>query len=116
LARSSAYIDELAMAAILLIVFIIFLFAALPTLPYSASGRARYHVVSVGERTARVAKRPRLSTGEAPHKASQDYASRFRELQSELQNALDRQAEGWPRKLELSKADRFTHDREQRAA
>jgi hypothetical protein len=96
------------MVAILLIVFIILLFAALPTLPYSASGRARYHV-------ARAAKRTRFSSGEAPHTTPQDYASRFRELQSELQNALDRQAKGW-RKVGLSEADRFAHDREQRAA
>jgi hypothetical protein len=31
------------MIAILLILFIVLLFAALPTWPYSASGRARYH-------------------------------------------------------------------------
>jgi hypothetical protein len=103
------------MVAILLIVFIILLFAALPTLPYSASGRARYHVVSVGPRTALNAKRLRVSSGEAPHTTPQDYASRFRELQNELQNALDRQAKGW-RKVGLSEADRFAHDREQRAA
>jgi hypothetical protein len=97
------------MIAILLIVFIIFLFAALPTLPYSASGRARYRVV-------RAAKRPRISSGKALHPIAEDYASRFRALQIELQNALDRPDNspaqgGW-----LGAADRFANGRERRAA
>jgi hypothetical protein len=54
------------MVAILLILFIILLFAALPTWPYSASGRARYHAATEGT-TRAAAKLPRLSSGEAPH-------------------------------------------------
>ena len=104
------------MVTILLIVFIIFLFAALPTWPYSASGRARYHVISVGERTARAAKRPQFSSGEALHTTTEDCTSRFRELQNELQNALDRPAKGSPQKLKLRQADRSANSREQRAA
>ena len=104
------------MVAILLIVFIILLFAALPTWPYSASGRSRYHVVSVGERTARAAKRPQFSSGEALHTTAEDYASRFRELQNELQNALDRPAKGSPQKPKLREADRSANRRERRAA
>ena len=43
------------MIAILLILFIVLLFAALPTWPYRASGRARYrHVVSVRSSDSRV--------------------------------------------------------------
>jgi len=80
------------MVAILLILFIILLFAALPTLPYSASGRARYHVASVKERTApAAAKLPQFSGGEALHNRVEDYASQFRELQNRLQDALIRQ-------------------------
>jgi hypothetical protein len=109
LAGSSAYIGELAMVAILLIVFVILLFAALPTWPYSASGRARYHVV-------RAVKRPRFSSGEAPHATAEDYASRFRALQNELQNALDRPANGSPQRLRLGEADRFANGRERQAA
>jgi hypothetical protein len=112
LARSSAYIDELAMIAILLIIFIVLLFAALPTLPYSASGRARYHVVS----KAGDGKRPRFSSSEALHNPAEDYTSRFRALQLELQNALDRPTNTSPQRLRLREADRFAHDREQQAA
>jgi hypothetical protein len=75
------------MVAILIILFIILLFAALPIWPYSASGRARYHVVSVGERTTRTAKLPQFSSGEALHTMAEDYSSHFRELQNELQKA-----------------------------
>jgi hypothetical protein len=106
----------MAMIAILLIVFIILLFAALPTWPYSASGRVRYYVVPVEKRTARDAKRPRFSRGEALHATSQDYASRFRELQNELQNALDRQAKGSPQRPPLRPSDRFSNGGEQQAA
>jgi hypothetical protein len=97
------------MVAILFIVFIILLFAALPTWPYSASGRARYHV-------ARAAKRPRFSSGEAPYTTAEDYASRFRALQTELQKALDRQGNGSPKRLRLGEADRFANGRERQAA
>jgi hypothetical protein len=104
------------MVAILLIIFIIFLFAALPTLPYCASGRARYHVVSVGERAALNVKRPRLSSTEAQHTPSPDFASRFRELQNELQNALDRPAKSSPQRLLLKGDDRSANGQEPRAA
>lgn len=104
------------MVAILLIVFMILLFAALPTWPYSASGRARYHVVLVAERTARAAKLPQFSRGEALHAMGEDYTSRFRELQNELQKALDQEATNSRQKPKLREADRSTNSREQRAA
>jgi hypothetical protein len=63
------------MVAILLILLIILLFAALPTWPYTASGRSRYHVAE-GERTARTAELPQLN------------AAHFRELQKNCK-ALD---------------------------
>jgi hypothetical protein len=79
------------MIAILLIFFIVLLFAALPTWPYSASGRARYHVAPEG--TARAAaKLPQSSSGKALHTVAEDHASQFRDLQNELQRALDRTA------------------------
>ena len=104
------------MIAILLILFIILLFAALPTWPYSASGRARYHVVSARERISGAAKPPQSSTGNALHTVAEDHASRFRELQNELQRALDRTAKG---SLEIAKpreADRSNDSRAQQAA
>ena len=110
-------IDELIMIAILLILFIILLFAALPTWPYSASGRARYHVVSVRERTSRAAaKLPQLSSGEALHTMAEDHTSQFRELQNELQNALDRTAKSSLEIPKLREADRSSDSREQQAA
>jgi Protein of unknown function (DUF3309) len=112
LARSSAQIDELIMVAILLILFIVLLFAALPIWPYSASGRARYHV-SVGEGTTRPAKLPQLSSGETQHAMPEDYSSHFRELQIQLQNALDREAKS---SSELRQVDRSRISREQKAA
>jgi len=105
------------MVAILLILLIILLFAALPTWPYSASGRARYHAVSVGERTVRAAAKLRqVSGGEALHTGAEDYASQFRELQNRLQDALDRTAKSAPKKPKLREADRTSNNREQRAA
>jgi predicted secreted protein len=102
------------MVAILLILFIILLFAALPT---SASGRARYHAVSVGEGTVRAAaKLPQFSGGEALHTGAEDYASHFRELQNELQKALDQAPKSAPKKPKLREADRTSNNREQRAA
>jgi type II secretory pathway pseudopilin PulG len=105
------------MVAILLILFIILLFSALPTWPYSASGRARYRVASVGERTARAAaKLPQFSRGEALHTMADDYTSQLRELQNELQNALDQVAKSSPQKPKLREADRSKNSREQWAA
>ena len=103
------------MIAILLILFIILLFAALPTWPYSASGRARYHVAT--ERTASAAaKLPRLSSGEALHTVAGDHTSQFQELQNELQKALDRTARSSLEIPKLGEADRSSDSREQQAA
>jgi hypothetical protein len=106
------------MIAILLILFIILLFAALPTWPYSASGRARYHHVdSVRERTSSAAaKLPQLSSGEALHAMAEDHTSQFRELQNELQKALDRTARSSLEIPKLGEADRSSDSREQQAA
>ena len=105
------------MVAILLILFIILLFAALPTLPYSASGRARYHAVSVGERTVRAAAKLRqVSGGEALHTGAEDYASQFRELQNRLQDALDQTAKSSPKKPKLRETDRSSNGQERQAA
>jgi hypothetical protein len=105
------------MVAILLILIIILLFAALPTLPYSASGRARYHVASVKERTApAAAKLPQFSGGEALHNRVEDYASQFRELQNRLQDALDQTAKSSPKKPKLREADRSGNGQERQAA
>jgi hypothetical protein len=106
------------MVAILLILFIILLFAALPTLPYSASGRARYHVASVKERTApAAAKLPQFSGGEALHNRVEDYASQFRELQNRLQDALDQTTKrSSPKKPKLREADRSGNGQERQAA
>jgi type II secretory pathway pseudopilin PulG len=94
------------MVTILLILLIILLFAVLPTWPYIASGRARYHVVSARERTARGAtKLPQLSSSEALQ--TKDYALQFRELQNELQKALDQAAKGSPQRPELKGAERL---------
>jgi hypothetical protein len=109
-------IDELVMIAILLILFIILLFAALPTWPYSASGRARYHVVSARERISGAAKPPQSSGGKALHTMTEDHASRLRELQNELQEALDRTAKGSLEIAKPSEADRSSDSREQQAA
>ena len=100
------------MVAILLIVFIILLFAALPTWPYSASGRARYHF-SVGQRTTRTAKLPQFFSGEAPHAMAEDYSSHFRQLQNQLQSALDQAPKSSPK---LRAVDRSRNSREQQAA
>jgi Protein of unknown function (DUF3309) len=110
LATSSTKVDELIMVAILLILFIVLLFAALPTWPYSASGRARYHVVSVGERTVRPAKRPQVLSRETP-----PYAAQFRKLQNELQKALDRAADASPKAPNVREAD-LSRSRQKRAA
>ena len=104
------------MVAILLILFIILLFSALPIWPYSASGRTQYHVVSVGDRTARSTKLPRLSRGETLHKGPVDYTSQFRKLQDELQMALDRAAKTSSQKTKLGGADRYGDSRGLRAA
>ena len=103
------------MVAILLILFIL-LFSALPIWPYSASGRAQYHVVSVGKRTARSTKLPRLSNGETLHMGAMDYASQFRKLQDELQKALDQAANTSPQKRKLGGADRSSNGQRLRAA
>ena len=105
------------MVAILLIVFIILLFAALPTWPYSASGRARYHVASGTEKTApAAAKLPQFSSGEALHTGAEDYASQFRELKNRLQDALDQTAKRLPKRPKLREADRSSNSRERQAA
>ena len=103
------------MVAILLILFIILLFAAPPTWPYSASGRARYHAATEGT-TRAAAKLPRLSSGEAPHTMAEDHTSQFRELQNELQKALDRTARSSLEISRLREADRSSDSREQQAA
>jgi hypothetical protein len=105
------------MVAILLILTIVLLFAALPILPYSASGRARYHVASVRERRARAgAKLPQFSGGETLHTTADAYTSQLRALQNELQNALDQPAKSSAKKPRLSDYDRSRNSREQRAA
>lgn len=105
------------MVAILLILFIILLFAALPTWPYSASGRARYHVASGTEKTApAAAKLPQFSSGEALHTGAEDYASQFRELKNRLQDALDQTAKRLPKRPNLREADRSSNSRERQAA
>jgi Protein of unknown function (DUF3309) len=104
------------MDVILLITLLVLLFAALPTWPYSASGRARYHVVSVGERTVRPAKRPQVLSRETPPTMVEDYAAQFRKLQNELQRALDRAADASPQAPNVREADRLSHSREKRAA
>jgi type II secretory pathway pseudopilin PulG len=97
------------MVAILLILFIILLFPALPTWPYSGSGRVRYHVVSLRERTVRAAAElTQLSGGDAVHTTAEDYAVHFRELQNELQKAVDKAAK--------RKVDRSKNNRERQAA
>jgi hypothetical protein len=105
------------MVAILLILFIILLFAALLTWPYSASGRTRYHVASVKGRTApAAAKLPQFSSGEALNARAEDYASQFRELQNRLQDALDQTAKRSSQKPKLREADRSGNSRERQAA
>jgi hypothetical protein len=105
------------MVAILLILTIVLLFAALPILPYSASGRARYHVASVRERRARAgAKLPQFSSGETLHTTADAYISRLRALQNELQKALDRPAKSSPQRPKLREADRSRSSQQQRAA
>lgn len=104
------------MIVILLALFIVLLFAALPTWPYSASGRARYHVVSDGERTVRPEKSARVLSREAPRTAAENYADQFRKLQDELQRALDREADATPRAPNMREADRSSPGRERRAA
>ena len=103
------------MIAILLVLFIILLFAALPTWPYSASGRARYHVATEGTFRA-AAKLPQLSSGEALHTTAGDHTSQFQELQNELQKALDRTATNSLERPKLGEADRSSDSREQQAA
>ena len=104
------------MVAILLILFIILLFSALPIWPYSASGRTQSHVVSGGDRTARSTKLPRLSRGEPPHKGPVDDNSQFRKLQDELQKALDQAAKTSSQKTKLGGADRHSNGKGLRAA
>ena len=104
------------MVAILLILFIVLLFSALPIWPYSASGRAQYHVVSVGDRTARSTRLPRFSRGETLHTGAVDYTAQFRKLQDELQMALDRAAKTSSQKTKLAGADRSGDNRGLRAA
>ena len=104
------------MVAILLILFIILLFSALPIWPYSASGRAQYHVVSVGNRTARSMKLPRFSRGQTLHTGAVDYSAQFRKLQDELQIALDRAVKTSPQKAKSGGADRSGDNRGLRAA
>jgi hypothetical protein len=108
-------IDDPIMVAILLTLFIVLLFAALPMWPYSASGRARYHLASDGERIVRPEKRPRVLIRETPHTAG-DYAAQFRKLQDELQRALDRVADASPRAPNMREAARPNEARERRAA
>jgi hypothetical protein len=105
------------MVTILLILTIVLLFAALPILPYSASGRARYHVASVREKRVRAgAKLPQFSSGETLHITADAYISQLRALQNELQNALDQPAKSSAKKPRLSEDDRSRNSREQRAA
>ena len=100
------------MIAILLILFIILLFAALPTWPYSASGRTRYQVVS----SRAAAKPPQLPRGEALHTMGEGYAAQLRDLQNDLQAALDRTAKSSLEIAGLRGTDRSNDSREQQAA
>ena len=104
------------MIAILLILFIILLFAAVPTWPYSASGRARYRVGSARNRTSRAAKPPQLASRETMHTMRADHASQLRELQNDLQASLDRTAKGSLGIAKLRESDRSSDCREQQAA
>ena len=105
------------MVAILLILTIVLLFAALPILPYSASGRARYHVASVRKKRARAgAQRTQFSSGEILHTRADAYISQLRALQNELQDALDQPAKSSAKKPRPCEDDRSRNSREQRAA
>ena len=86
------------MVVILPILLIALLFAALPTWPYTTSGRSRHRVVSEGVRTARAATLPQFSSGDASH---------FRELQVELQKAFERAAKSSPQKPKFRDAERL---------
>lgn len=104
------------MVAILLILFIILLFSALPIWPYSASGRAQYHVVLVADRTARSTKLPRFARGETLYTGAEDYTAQFRKLQDELQMALDRAVKTSSQKTKSGGAGRCGDNRGLRAA
>lgn len=105
------------MIAILLILFIILLFAALPTWPYSAEGRARYHVASARQQTfSAAAKLPQFASGEAVHTLAKQHDSQLRDLQDDLPAALDRTSKSPLEMAKLREADPSSDAREQQAA